>query len=60
MSNALLKLRLAYNRWYLGQLRSSALSASTSSENIIRAIRQQKDFIKILEERMYENRKAKQ
>ena len=53
-------MRLAYNRWYLSQLRSSALSASTSSKSVVRAIKDQKDLIEILEERMYEDRKTKQ
>lgn len=56
-----LRLRLAYNRWYLAQLQQKALGATfiAPTFNVVKAIREQKDLIRSLEELVYEDCNAK-
>jgi hypothetical protein len=53
MSKALLRVKLAYNRWYLTKLHQSALSQEYGSK--LTAIRDQQFLIKELENAIYEN-----
>lgn len=58
MSDIFLKLRIAYNRWYLGQMKRSALS-NTVARNLNEHVIEQRNLIKVLEERMNESNKAR-
>lgn len=60
MRNAALKLRLYYNRWYLGHLIQSAMRGIGNYDTAIgKAIKDQKAVVEKLEALMHENLNAK-
>ena len=56
MNNVLLKLRLAYNRWYLDQLKYSTMRMGGNNINLLI---EQKNIINELEKLVNENNKSK-